>query len=150
MSLGLNELIYWIVWNIVKDVFHFVSYLQFSSTEEDQVYNGATLHVAYPILSMPFLLMTWWPEEPGHQQERYWPSKPEYSVFSIRRVKMWGKCKWSYFPVRVIHGNVVILQAAVWINWLVWGLAWSLRRQNWKNSSAWSTPLARRSRSPPR
>ena len=32
---------------------HFVSYLGFCSTEEDKIHNGATLHVAFPILSMP-------------------------------------------------------------------------------------------------
>ena len=66
---------------------HFISYLGLCSTEEDQIYNGATLHVAYPILSIPCLLMLWWREEPGHHQEWYWPNKPEYSISSTRRVK---------------------------------------------------------------
>ena len=60
-------------------------YLGFCSTLEDQICNGASLHVAYPILSMPYLLMPWWLKEPRHQQAWYWPNKPEYSVFSIRR-----------------------------------------------------------------
>ena len=36
---------------------HLVSYLWFYS--RDQIHNGATLHVAYPILSIPCLLMPW-------------------------------------------------------------------------------------------
>ena len=35
----------------------FVSYLGLCSTEEDQIHKGATLHVAYPILSIPCLLI---------------------------------------------------------------------------------------------
>ena len=65
---------------------HFVSYLWFCSTSGDQIHNGASLYVAYPILSIPCLLMPWWRKSPGHQQEVYWPNKPEYSVSSIRRV----------------------------------------------------------------
>ena len=64
---------------------HFISYLGMCSTEEDQIHNGATLHVVYPKLSIPCLLMTWRLKEPGHQQAWYWPSKPEYSISSIRR-----------------------------------------------------------------
>ena len=37
--------------------FNFVSYVEFCSTERDHFNNGATLHVAYPMLSIPFLLM---------------------------------------------------------------------------------------------
>ena len=40
------------------------------------------------ILLITYLLMPWWLKEPGHQQARYWPSKPEYSVSGIRRVNM--------------------------------------------------------------
>ena len=57
-------------------------------TEEDQILNGATLHVAYPILSIPCLLMPWRLKEPRHRQAWYWPNKPECSVSSIRRVKI--------------------------------------------------------------
>ena len=64
---------------------HFVSCLGFCSTEEDQISNGATTHVAYPILSIPCLLMPWWLKEPGHQQSWYWSPKPEYPVSRI-----WG------------------------------------------------------------
>ena len=53
---------------------------------EDQIHNEATLHVACPILSIPCLLMPWRLKEPGHQQTWYCPNKPEYSIFSIRRV----------------------------------------------------------------
>ena len=44
---------------------HFVSYLGFCSTEEDQIHNRTTLHIPYPILSMPCLLMPWRHTEPG-------------------------------------------------------------------------------------
>ena len=50
---------------------HFVSYLRFCSTEEDQIHNEATPHAAYPILSILCLLMPWRLKEPGHQQEWY-------------------------------------------------------------------------------
>ena len=63
---------------------HFVWYLGFCSTEEDQIQNGANLHIAYPILSIFCLLMPWWLKEPGCQQALYWPNKPDYSV--TRRV----------------------------------------------------------------
>ena len=58
----------------------------FCSTEEKQIYNGATLHVANPILSIPSLLMPWQLKEPGHQQAWYWPNQLEQFVSSIRRV----------------------------------------------------------------
>ena len=63
-----------------------VSYLGFYSTEEYQIHNGATPHVAYPILSIPCLLMPWWLKDPGHQQAWYWPNKPVHSVSIIKRV----------------------------------------------------------------
>ena len=69
---------------------YFVSYFRFCSAEEVQIHKGllgATLHVAYPILSIPCLLMPWRLKSPGHQQAWYWPSKPEYSAFSIRSIK---------------------------------------------------------------
>ena len=68
----------------------FISYLGSYSTEEDQIDYGAKLYVAYPIMSIPHLLMPCWLKEPGHQQAWYWPNKPEYSVSSIRRV---NNCK---------------------------------------------------------
>ena len=56
---------------------HFESYLWLHSMEEDQVHNGATLYVAYTILSISWLLMPWWLKEPGHLQAWYWLNKPE-------------------------------------------------------------------------
>ena len=53
-------------YNIYDMYSHFVSYLGFCSIEEDQIHNGATLNVAYPILSIPFLLMPWLRKSPGH------------------------------------------------------------------------------------
>ena len=70
---------------------HFVSYLGIYSTEEDQIHNGATQHVVYPIMSISCLLMLWRLKEPGHQQAWYWPPKPEYSITSIKRVNPWIK-----------------------------------------------------------
>ena len=64
---------------------HFVSYLRLYSSEEDHIHNGA----AYAILSIPCLLMPWRLKQPGHQQTRFLPNKPEYSVSSIRRVAIW-------------------------------------------------------------
>ena len=65
---------------------HFVSYLKIYSTEDDQIHSGATQHVAYPILSLPCLLMPWQFKEPRHQQAWYRPQKLEYSISSIRKV----------------------------------------------------------------
>ena len=64
---------------------HFVLYLGLCPSEQDQIHNGATLCVAYPILSIPCLLMPWRLKEPGHQQAWYWPNKPENFVSSINR-----------------------------------------------------------------
>ena len=72
---------------------HFVSYPGFCSTEWDQIQNGATLRVAYPILSIPCLLMPWRLKEPGHQQAWYWPNKPEYSVTNNRKLNWWPVVK---------------------------------------------------------
>ena len=60
---------------------HFVSYIWYRSTEDNQVHNGATVHLAYPTMSMPCLLMPW-----RRQQVWYCTNKPEYSVSGIRRV----------------------------------------------------------------
>ena len=78
---------------------HFVWYLRFCATGENQIYNGGNLHVivAYPLLSTPYLLLLWRLKEPEHQQARYGPIIPEYSVFSIRRVNMW-----FILPVKII------------------------------------------------
>ena len=37
--------------------------------------------------SIQFLLILWLLMSPEHQQALYWPSKPDYSISSIRRVK---------------------------------------------------------------
>ena len=65
---------------------YFISYVGFCSTE-DQISNGATPHVAYPIQSIRCLRMSWLLNEPGHQHAWYWSPKPKYSVSSIWRVK---------------------------------------------------------------
>ena len=45
---------------------HFVSYLGFRSTEEDQIRHGATLYVAYPMLStMPVDALATWGARPS-------------------------------------------------------------------------------------
>ena len=46
-------------WKLLKMYLHFVWYLGLWSTEENQIHNGATLHVACAILSIPCLLMLW-------------------------------------------------------------------------------------------
>ena len=85
----------------------FLSYPGFCSTEEDQIHNRATLYVAYPILWIPFLLMALWLQEQGHQQGWYWLNKPEYSVFSIRRVK-W-RLSWDlFYSIQLITTEVTI------------------------------------------
>ena len=63
----------------------FVSYLRFCSTEEDQIHHGATLHIAYPILMIPCLLMLWRLQEPGHQQAWYWSKKT--GIFRLQHQK---------------------------------------------------------------
>ena len=86
-----------------KRCIHISYHLEFCSTE-DQIHNGTTLHVAYPILSIPCLLMPWWLKEPGHQQAWYWPSKLEYSISSIKRAKT---LKWLPF---CSHFRLYLLQ----------------------------------------
>ena len=55
---------------------------------EDQIHNIVTLHAAYLILSIPCLLMPWRLKAPGHQRAWYWSNKLQYSMSSIRRVKI--------------------------------------------------------------
>ena len=76
----------WIVLKIINDIFTF-SIISWICSKEDQIHNDVTLHIAYPILSMPCLLMPWLLKSPGQQQAWYWPNMPEQSVSSIRRVK---------------------------------------------------------------
>ena len=67
---------------------HLVWYFGFCLTKEDQIHNGANLHVACPILSTPFLLIPWRLKEPERQEAWYWPPRPEYSVCKIRRANV--------------------------------------------------------------
>ena len=67
-----------------------MSCLRLCSADEVHIYHTVTLHAIYPILSISFPLMPWQLKAPGHQQAWCWPNKPEYSVFSIRRVKTEG------------------------------------------------------------
>ena len=76
---------------------YFISYNGLKTTE-DQIHNGATLHVAYPILSIPCLLMPWRLKSPGYQQARYWPqnwniSLPVSDELAIRR--HWFRWCWA-------------------------------------------------------
>ena len=50
---------------------HSVSYIAFRSTEEDQIHNGAILHVAYPTPTIPCLLMSWLLKESELQKAWY-------------------------------------------------------------------------------
>ena len=72
-------------WPVTRKMFPFGYVIM---TEEDQIHNGVTLHVAYPILSIPCLLMLWLLKERGHKRAWYRLNKPEYSGSSIRRVKI--------------------------------------------------------------
>ena len=60
------------------------------STEEHQIYNGATLHVDYPMLLILCMLMHR-RLKPGHRQAWYRPNKPECSVYSIIRINAMEK-----------------------------------------------------------
>ena len=60
-------------------LYHILFLLGFFFLKEDQIHSG-TLHVAYPILPIPCVLMPWQLKEPGHQQAWYWPNKLEYYV----------------------------------------------------------------------
>ena len=75
-----------IVLKIIKDVltFRIISWILFN--KKGQIHNGKTLHVAYPLLSISFLLMSWRLKSPEHQQAWHWPYKSEYSVPSIHRI----------------------------------------------------------------
>ena len=85
---------------------HFVSYLGYCSTE-DEIHNAATLHVAYLILSIPCLLILRWLQEAVHQQAWYWSPKPEYSISSIRRVKITLIKNYNYRQVSNIRRTFV-------------------------------------------
>ena len=66
---------------------HFESNLWFGSTQVDEINSGTKIHAVYPTEPISCLLMLWQFKEPGHQQTWYWPTKPEYSVSSIRKVE---------------------------------------------------------------
>ena len=65
---------------------HFELYLGFGLTQVVEIDSGTTIDVVCPIQPTPCLLMLWWLQESGHQQERYRSPKLEYSVSSIGRV----------------------------------------------------------------
>ena len=75
---------------------NFDSYLGFGLTQVDEINSGITMHVVCSTQQIPCLLMFWWLEEPGHQQVRYWPPKPEYSSPCIRRVKIQWRISLTY------------------------------------------------------
>ena len=64
----------------------FITYLGFYSIEEDKIHFGAILHVAYPILSIPCLLLPWRLQEPGHQQTWCWPKKGNVSFLELEEL----------------------------------------------------------------
>ena len=76
---------------------HFVSYLGFCLTEEDQIHNGTTLHVANPILLIPCLLMLWWLKEPGHQHSAGMVLTPKAGIFRLQHQKSFYKLLHVYF-----------------------------------------------------
>ena len=59
-----------------------------------------------------------WVKEPVHQQAWYWPAEPEYSLSSIRRVKM-------IFIIVVVYWwlNVFVLQRSVSV---IWSSSWKM------------------------
>ena len=67
----------------IHNSYHILDFVQQKKTN---IRNGATLHVAYPVPSIPYLLMPWEFKEPGHQQAWYWLNELEYSFSGIRRV----------------------------------------------------------------
>ena len=90
---------------------HFVSYLGFFSTKEDQIHNGVTLQAAYPILSISCLLIPWRLKGPGHQQAWNCPNKLEYSVSGIRRareLKFWTLPLSAEFLLKLWIGMCVL------------------------------------------
>ena len=72
-----------------EDTFSFqiISRNHLGSCRWNTCHPKARLQPASLFQSIPFLLMPWRLQEPDHQQAWYWPWKPKYSIFSIRRVK---------------------------------------------------------------
>ena len=123
----------WIVLKIMIYVYIWSSYIGFCSTKEDQIHNGATLHIAFPILLIPFLLMPWQLKEPMHQQEWYWHVKPEYSISNFSRVKCWCyKCikdQSRYAPSQwetLSHFNDVSHWLGAYLDWSHMYGSWTL------------------------
>ena len=67
---------------------HFKSFLEIESTQLNEIHPGETQLIAYPAESVPYLLMLWWLQEPGHQQAWYWPDESESFCFLVRIVHL--------------------------------------------------------------
>ena len=108
---------------ILKDVFKFriIYWILFNIRGPNSQWTGATLHVAYPILSIPWLL------ESGHQQVWYWPNKSEYSVRSIRVNSLRLRNAYMGPSTRTL---LVRCQAIIWTD-----ASWSLIAPYWSDIS---------------
>ena len=59
----------------IKTYLHFIQFLNLESWKTSFVTTFFDRQApVYPAESIPWLLMTWWHKEPGHQQARCWPN----------------------------------------------------------------------------
>ena len=65
------------------------TFLGFCWPEEDQIHNGATVHVAYPKLTIPCLLMLWRLYEPEHHQTLYWSWSSKFPSTAPKELNYW-------------------------------------------------------------
>ena len=66
-----------------------INTLGFCWPEEEQIHNGATVHVAYPKLTIPCLLMLWRLYEPEHHQTLYWSWSSKFPSPAPKELNYW-------------------------------------------------------------
>ena len=106
----------WIVLKIIIKMYsHFLSYLGFCSTENDQFHNGTILHIAYPILPVPYLLMAWRVNSlaPGRFEQNF-----RWVIFKLISVTDgWGiSCKIAlrWMPLDLTYGKSTLVHVMAW------------------------------------
>ena len=78
---------------------HFLSFLSTIMLQATEILPGMRQGTVYPTWSIPWLLMTWRREEPGHQQPWYWLNHTR--IFNSSRVKLTYDLMWNH-PYEVI------------------------------------------------
>ena len=99
----------WIVLIIMKDTFTFSIISKILFNRLDQIHNGATLHVACHIQSIPCLLMPWRLEKQEHQWAWYWSSKQEYSSLVSEELMVHGENMHIYIYIKLLTKSLSFL-----------------------------------------